>query len=304
MNSKILKVCLFLSCIALLCINVFIYRQNHSAADSVSDISVRSEYSGDVTVAENICYRPDEGDTQCYMDIAYQADGVSKPLIVCIHGGAWYSGSRTEFNSFMYTFSDEGYVVAAIDYDLYPDATIMEELECVTDAVVYLAENADTYEIDKSNIVVAGFSAGAQLAMRFAEEYAENADKYDFTVSAAMDLFGPTDLQYMLCYMENDFVTLCIESPEAIDGVEDSDIFTELKKMDVLTNLSSALMPVLIVQGTEDTTVPVTVSDRFYDALTEAGIEVRYEKVDGMGHDTHNAAIIPICDSFLKEYIQ
>ncbi|MCD8147169.1 MAG: alpha/beta hydrolase [Clostridiales bacterium] len=275
-----------------------------TAKTDASDIEIRTAYGDDVTAAEDVCYRPGEKDTNCYMDVAYQQTGEAKPLMVCVHGGSWTSGQRSELNSFLYTFSAEGYVVATIDYDLYPDTTLMGEVECVSDAVSYLVANAETYEIDPSNVVVLGDSAGAQLALRFAEEYTADPEQYAFTITAAIDIFGPTNLEHLLYYSEGEILTYFIEHPEVVDGTEDSDIITEIHKFDVMYNISSDMMPVLIVHGTEDATVPMTISDLFYDALLEAGVEVQYERIVGMTHSVQNGSLIPVCDAFLNTYVK
>lgn len=283
---------------------VVLFLRSRTTAVNASDIEIRTTYGDDVTAAEGICYRPGETDTNCYMDVAYQQTGEAKPLMVCVHGGSWTSGQRSELNSFLYTFSAEGYVVATIDYDLHPDTTLMGEVECVSDAVSYLVENAETYEIDPSNVVILGDSAGAQLALRFAEEYAADPEQYDFTITAAIDIFGPTDLEHLIYYCEGDTLTYFIEHPEIVDGTEDSDIITEIHKFDVMYNISSDMMPVLIVHGTEDSTVPMTISDRFYKALQEAGVEVQYERIVGMTHSVQNDKLIPVCDAFLNEHVK
>ncbi len=290
--------------IVLVAVNLMVYGKNRDTDTEGSDITILTEYEEGTRVLGSLCYRLDEEDTNCYLDVAFQSTGEAKPLILCVHGGSWYQGTRGEFDSFMYTFSANGYVVATIEYNLYPEVSIMDEVDCVADAVAYLAEHAADYEIDADRIVIVGYSAGAQLALRYAEEYADHAANYDFTLCAAIDIFGPMDLEYMIYNVDIAEMAFLIENPDAIDGVEDSYIITEMKKMDVVSNLTDQLMPILIIQGTDDDMVPITVSNRFYEALTALGIETQYEVVAGMGHDTGNSAIIPLCDAFLSAFFQ
>ena len=68
------------------------------------------------------------------MDIAYRKDGTKKPLLICVHGGYYSSGSKSEMKKYADEFSADGYVVASIDYPLLPNGTIVTQVESVIKA--------------------------------------------------------------------------------------------------------------------------------------------------------------------------
>lgn len=271
--------------------------------NNVEQFEVLMQLSKNVTLKENICYQETESN-QCYMDVAYIEDGKEKPLIVCIHGGAWSYGTRKEMESLLYSFSNIGYVVASIDYDTLPDASIVEQGLCVEKALNYIIAMADTYEIDSNRVILVGSSSGAQLALRFGEEVVKNSEKYAFHLEAMVDLFGPTDLSYVLLESDNADTNTMISHSEWIDGQQNSDFQMELKKIDVIQNITSNLPPILIIHGTEDQRVPISVSESFYNELQKEGITSKFVEIYGMGHELNAEKILPEIQTFFESYIK
>jgi len=85
-------------------------------------------------------------------------------LLVFIHGGYWQELSAAESLFSAAQCTAHGLAFAAIDYTLAPAASVGQMVaECRT-AVAWLAAHASELRIDSDNIVIAGSSAGAQLA--------------------------------------------------------------------------------------------------------------------------------------------
>jgi acetyl esterase len=90
------------------------------------------------------------------------------PLVVWIHGGAWVGGSKDELVGYFKVLAHEGYVVASPEYSLAPEHRYPKPLVQVMQALDYLQANADRLGIDPKRIVLAGDSAGAQIASQVA----------------------------------------------------------------------------------------------------------------------------------------
>lgn len=271
-------------------------------ANETKKMKILSEPSKDVTLKKNICYQKSEGD-KCYMDVAYRKNGKKKPLMLCVHGGSWKSGSKETMNNFLYTFSDYGYVVASIDYDVLPDATIVEQEECIEKALEYIIRKANIYEIDSQKIILLGSSSGAQLVLRFTEEVVENQTNYNFHINSVVDLFAPADLNY---YLEVNAMSEDAKEQLAvsIDGKTNSDIVTELKKIDVMQNVSKKLPSILILHGREDTVVPISISETFYKRLQEEGVSSKFVAISEMKHEIYSEKVFPEIRQFLGEEIK
>ena len=95
----------------------------------------------------------------------YRTPGPVRVLVLYLHGGGWVLGSIQRCSSFCAELAlKTGAAVAAPDYRLAPEAPWPAALDDVLAAYNYLTTNADDYNIDPDRLVLAGDSAGGQLA--------------------------------------------------------------------------------------------------------------------------------------------
>ena len=107
------------------------------------------------------------------MDIFFP-DLPHAPFVLFVHGGLWYSGSRVEINEVcknVLSLSNNTVGCATIDYHYSQDLgggcastslpTYQKQAEEVSSAFKYLASRS---EVDPSNILLGGHSAGGHLA--------------------------------------------------------------------------------------------------------------------------------------------
>ena len=85
-------------------------------------------------------------------------------------------------------FAERGYVVVAIDYRHAPEWKWPEQIVDVRTALYWISQEAQKFGGDPGRIVVAGRSAGAQLAMRLA--YQEGPS----SIRGVVNYYGPVDL--------------------------------------------------------------------------------------------------------------
>ncbi len=126
--------------------------------------SLDAEPDGTVTFAEV--------DGQKLSAVVYtpSGNGASAPVIMYIHGGGWIQGSAANLGHDMRWFADRGYLVVSVDYRL---ATASQpswdkaplDVGC---ALTWVHRNAARYGGDPQRIVVAGDSAGGNLAVNLA----------------------------------------------------------------------------------------------------------------------------------------
>jgi len=119
---------------------------------------------------QNKQYRP--GDKDAYLDVYYpdtiQHTNKTLPTVVWIHGGAWISGSKQNVANYLKILASHGYTTVAINYTIAPEKKYPTPLLQTNDAFTYLQENAKELHIDPYNFVLAGDSAGSQIASQFA----------------------------------------------------------------------------------------------------------------------------------------
>ncbi len=144
------------------------------------------------TVTEMEAFAPTADSLQSQLDVPYGDDGADTtfdlyspagtsealPTVVWIHGGAWISGGKQNVDPYVQILAAEGFTTVALNYTVAPEATYPTALTQLNDALAHLITNAAAYNIDPSRIILAGDSAGAQLASQLATlatnpEYAE-----------------------------------------------------------------------------------------------------------------------------------
>ena len=143
------------------------------------------EHGGTATAEEMDAYVPD-APLREIRDVAY-ADGSSTgeqsttldvftpaaeahqlPTIVWIHGGAWISGSVSNVEPYLRILAAEGYTAVGVGYGYGPETVYPTAVRQIEEALAYLEAHAAELSIDPSRIVLAGDSAGAQLASQIA----------------------------------------------------------------------------------------------------------------------------------------
>jgi acetyl esterase/lipase len=90
------------------------------------------------------------------------------PVVVWVHGGAWISGSRTDVDPYLRIIATHGYVAVSLNYTIAPEAVYPAAIRQLNQALGFLVEHAAEFRIDPDRVVLAGDSAGAQLASQLA----------------------------------------------------------------------------------------------------------------------------------------
>lgn len=83
-----------------------------------------------------------------------------KPLFVYIHGGGWLSGITEMRNRYVSLWADKGYFTACVSYGYAPQKTFPMPVQDCFCAMDFISENAEKWNIDLDNVILAGESAG------------------------------------------------------------------------------------------------------------------------------------------------
>ncbi|MEQ4564735.1 alpha/beta hydrolase [Paenarthrobacter sp. CAP02] len=147
-----------------------------SATPWPSAMVIRSvfERGAQATIDEMTPYIPDTP-LQTHMGIAYKPGSTfdaftpagttaALPAIVWIHGGAWISGAQRDVEPYLRILAAEGYTTIGLGYPIAPEATYPTAVRDINDALAYIKAHAAELNVDPGRIVLAGDSAGAQLA--------------------------------------------------------------------------------------------------------------------------------------------
>ncbi|MCQ2488418.1 MAG: alpha/beta hydrolase [Clostridia bacterium] len=87
------------------------------------------------------------------------------PVIIDIHGGGWFYGTKDINKNYCLHLAQRGFVVFNLSYRLVPEVTVKEQLQDVMSALDFISKNLlSKYPCDKNRIYITGDSAGGQLA--------------------------------------------------------------------------------------------------------------------------------------------
>lgn len=87
-----------------------------------------------------------------------------KPAVILVHGGGWRSGDKSLLIPMAKQLADRGYVAAAVEYRLSPEAKYPAAVYDLKAAIRWMRANAARYSINPHKIAILGCSSGGQLA--------------------------------------------------------------------------------------------------------------------------------------------
>jgi acetyl esterase/lipase len=281
------------------------------------------EFTSDIVERKNLAYVTHGGPSQT-LDLYAPKKAKDVPLVVWIHGGAFFFGSKEGFPAELVPLHLllEGYAVASINYRLSPEAVFPAQLEDCKAAVRWLRAHADEFGIDPNRIGVWGASAGGNLAALVGTtgeirdfEVGENLG-YSSRVQAVCDFFGPTDfLQIDANRLPDGQIHNAPDSPESkLVGGPIQDNPDKVRRVNPITYVTKSAPPFLIVHGTLDRLVPFNQSQLLVAALKAAGASVKFHPVEGGGHGEYFGAgggcglyadpgVAPMVKAFFATYL-
>ncbi|MEZ6063592.1 MAG: alpha/beta hydrolase [Planctomycetaceae bacterium] len=232
------------------------------------------------------------GDASLQLDL-YAPKGLKDdvPVLVFIHGGGWKGGSREDYHYYGVRFAEKGYVVATISYRLSGIAPFPAAVQDAKCAVRWVRKHAAEYHIDPNRIAAAGGSAGGHLVMMVGyssdvPDFDRSGGNFDVSsrVQAVVNFYGPVDLTTPYA-RSHELVTSFI-------GRSYDDATEAYRSASPLTHITSDDPPTLTFHGTLDDLVPVEQADTLDAALKKAGVESRYERLEGWPHGMDLAQVV------------
>lgn len=234
----------------------------------------------EVTGHRGLKYQDDGGTRRLDIYLPPERSGPA-PVVFWIHGGAWISGSRRDVAPYLQMLAAQGFAAVGVDYSVAPGTRYPGALHQLSAALRYLQHNADRYGLDAGRIVLAGDSAGAQLAAQFAA--AVTSPEYAAALGLAPSL-PPEQLRgvvlncgvYDLAALSGLTGILGWGFRTALWSYTGTRRFAETaaaKQMSVLTAATSGFPPAFICGGNGDG-LTAQQSEPFADRLEALGVPV------------------------------
>ena len=114
-------------------------------------------------VAKNVVYAP-SGHERQILDVYAPPKAKNLPVVFWIHGGGWQAGDKTAVQRKSDFFVENGFVFVSTNYRLLPNVEIQEIFQDIAKSFRWVHDHIVEYGGDPQRVLVAGHSAGAQLA--------------------------------------------------------------------------------------------------------------------------------------------
>ncbi len=229
-----------------------------------------------------------------YINIYQHNDNIKRPLLIYIHGGSWVSGITEMRNAYIAEWAKKGFNTAAISYTYAPQKVFPSQLQEVFDAIDFIYDNAEMYNFDTDNIVLAGESAGGYFISHVTSVIGDETTLnklnltfrhiHDIKIKAMVSLSGCFDLRRMSdsTKQQSDFPDiktmvksyLFMEYDDAVNYLNTEDgIYVSPK-------VNASYPPAFLVWADKDLLRYETFD--FAEELRQFGVEHKLYKADGI----------------------
>lgn len=199
------------------------------------------------------------------------AGGTGKaPVVIFFYGGSWNSGRRQDYAFAARALAAQGFVVVVPDYRLVPQVKFPAFVEDGAAAVAWTVANIARHGGDPARIGVSGHSAGAYISLMLALDGRWlQAAGTPGAVKAAVGIAGPYDF---LPFVPGG------AADKALGGQPDSAVTQPI------SFASSAAPPVLLLNGSDDTTVLPRNATQLAAMLKSKGASAEARLYPDIGH--------------------
>jgi acetyl esterase len=189
------------------------------------------------------------------------------PTLVWVHGGAWLSGRKEDVANYAKILAAGGHAVVGIDYTLAPSAHYPTQLLQVHQAFEHLVRHAPRLGLDMQRVVIAGDSAGAQLAAQYAAAVTAPGYARSLGITPALK---PAQLRGALLFCgAYDFGAIKLDGPFggflrvvlwSLFGSKDFERLPALAQASVTPHVTAAFPPAFVSAGNADPLLPQSVA--------------------------------------------
>ena len=246
--------------------------------------------------SETILYGYVEG-ASLLADIARPASNDRLPLVLSVHGGRWYYGTRRDTGAIdVQQWAEFGFVAMSIDYRLAtctPAPACYQDLLC---AIRWAHANAEAWGIDRDRIVLIGMSAGGHMVSLAATlgdgRFPRTGGWEDFPTDfrAAISVSGCYDL------VKLDWGAGWVPPGEAFPAAR--------QYASPIQHVSADAKPLLILHSDDDPSIPIEQVLRMDTALTQAGAPHRFLRYRDRGHMFITDDVISESRSFIADILR
>jgi len=246
------------------------------------------------------------------LDLYLPAKEGVRPLIVWMHGGAWWGGSKDLDYAYCRRMAEQGYVVASLGYRLSRTAAWPAQLEDCKSAIRWLRANAAKYRFDPQRVGAMGFSAGGHLVQMLGV----TGDGRDFDAGEHLDQSSAVQAVVSLNFIPTFPTSTAVSANDktapnwydqpysVIFGGELRDHLDEARSATPTTYANKGDAPMLLKFGTKDPVIPAAAQPAYQKAFEDGGVIVQ-SVATSLGHTPSGTPESDAArDAFLAKHLQ
>lgn len=228
-----------------------------------------------------------------------------KPVVAFVTGGAWIIGYKAWGSLLGLQLVEKDVIVACIDYRNFPQGTISDMVEDVSQGLSFICNNIGIYGGDPDRIYLAGQSAGAHLAAcALIEQARKEIEKEKVERTSAGCEGSKADLPwkpsqfkafigisggYNLYKLVDHFHQRGLYRPLFLSLMEGEASLIryspEIRVQSLSPTTANSLLPhICLFHGTADYSIPCDASTSFAEVLGSLGIQVTTRLYEGKTH--------------------
>ena len=193
-----------------------------------------------------------------------------RPVLIFFYGGGWAKGSADEYGWAARAFASKGFVVVVPNYRKVPHVRFPGFVQDAAEAVRWTADNIGRFGGDPERIAVSGHSAGGYIAamLTLDPQWLAGAGAMPNAVKAVVGMSGPYDFY-----------------PYTGRAVAAFSAWPKPADTQPISFVRADAPPILLMTGTEDTTVRPRNARNLSARLKAAGAPVEKKEYAGLGHE-------------------
>lgn len=245
--------------------SVWVIAQMFSKGDAASEAALAKHVPAGIAERRHLAYGKGPDET---FDLYHREDAAGlQPTIVWVHGGGFIGGSTDGIANYMKILAGHGYTTVAVEYSKGFGSRYPKPVEQVNAALGHLVRNAADLQIDPARLILAGDSAGAQIAAQVALITTDPA--YAKKMSIAPELKPDAFRAMLLLSGTYDIAGLNFEGPYgwflrtvlwAYSGAKDFLDDERFRLIAVTQHVTKAFPPSFISSGNGDPLAPQAVA--------------------------------------------
>ena len=228
-------------------------------------------------------------------DIARPATGTKLPVVLSVHGGRWYFGTRRDTGAIdVEQWAGFGFFAMSIDYRLVTCTPAPAPYQDVLCAIRWVHANAQKYDLDRDRIFLLGMSCGGHMA-----SLAATLGDGKFPKSGGWEEY-PSTFRAAICVSGTyDIVSLDWGAGWAPAGER----FPDAREYaSPIRHVAPGNAPQLIFHSDDDPSIPIEQVLRMVDALDAAGAPYKFLRYSDRGHMFITDEVIEESRKFIAEW--